>query len=191
LWAVVGLGNPGQKYARTRHNAGSLLVSRLANKWNVKLKVIDKTFRGAEVKRDDHEILLAKPRVFMNMSGAAVKRIRERYNIPLENLIIVHDDFDILLGEIRIKRAGSSGSHKGIMSVIERLETQDFARIKIGIGPVPEGIDPSDFVLSSFKERERAWLQESIDNAIKAFDIILNSSLDRAMNVYNKKRSHV
>jgi PTH1 family peptidyl-tRNA hydrolase len=166
-------------------------VSRLANKWNVKLKVIDKTFRGAEVKRDDHEILLAKPRVFMNMSGAAVKRIRERYNIPLENLIIVHDDFDILLGEIRIKRAGSSGSHKGIMSVIERLETQDFARIKIGIGPVPEGIDPSDFVLSSFKERERAWLQESIDNAIKAFDIILNSSLDRAMNVYNKKRSHV
>ncbi len=191
MWAVVGLGNPGQKYARTRHNTGSLLVSRLANKWNVKLKVIDKTFRGAEVKRDDHEILLAKPRVFMNMSGAAVKRIRERYNIPLENLIIVHDDFDILLGEIRIKRAGSSGSHKGIMSVIERLETQDFARIKIGIGPVPEGIDPSDFVLSSFKERERAWLQESIDNAIKAFDIILNSSLDRAMNVYNKKRSHV
>ncbi len=191
MLAVVGLGNPGQKYARTRHNAGSVLVNRLARRWGAKLKVMDKTFRGAEVKRDDHEILLAKPRVFMNMSGTAVKRIQERYDIPLENLIIVHDDFDILLGEIRIKRAGSSGSHKGIMSVIERLETQDFPRIKIGIGPVPEGSDPSDFVLSSFMKRERARLQESIDNAVKAFDIILNSSLDRAMNVYNKKRSHV
>jgi len=144
LWAVVGLGNPGQKYAWTRHNAGSILVNRLAGRWDTKLKVMDKTFRGAEVKRDGHEILLAKPRIFMNLSGAAVKRIQERYNIPLGNLIIAHDDFDILLGEIRIKRAGSSGSHKGVMSVIEGLETQDFPRIKIGIGPVPEGSDPSD-----------------------------------------------
>jgi len=191
LWALVGLGNPGQKYAWTRHNAGSILVNRLARRWDTKLKVMDKTFRGAEVKRDDHEILLAKPRIFMNLSGVAVKRIQERYNIPLGNLIIAHDDFDILLGEIRIKRAGSSGSHKGVMSVIERMETQDFPRIKIGIGPVPEGSNPSDFVLSPFMKSERARLQESIDNAVEAFDVILNSSLDRAMNVYNKKRSHV
>jgi len=191
LWAVVGLGNPGNKYARTRHNAGCVLVNRLARRWNTKLKVMDKTFRGAEVNRDDQEILLAKPRVFMNMSGTAVKRIQEKYHIPLENLIVAHDDFDISLGEIRIKRAGSSGSHKGLMSVIERLETQDFPRIKIGIGPVPEESDPADFVLSSFMESERGLLEESIDNAVKAFDIILNSSLDRAMNVYNKKRSHV
>lgn len=191
MWAVVGLGNPGNKYARTRHNAGCVLVNRLARRWNTKLKVMDKTFRGAEVNRDDQEILLAKPRVFMNMSGTAVKRIQEKYHIPLENLIVAHDDFDISLGEIRIKRAGSSGSHKGLMSVIERLETQDFPRIKIGIGPVPEESDPADFVLSSFMESERGLLEESIDNAVKAFDIILNSSLDRAMNVYNKKRSHV
>jgi len=189
LWVLVGLGNPGRYYAETRHNAGFIFINRCAKRWDTRLKVMDKRFRGGQVKREGQDILLAKTRVFMNMSGTAVKRIRERHPVFLEKLVIAHDDFDISLGEIRIKKGGSAGSHRGLRSVIESLGTQDFPRIKIGIGPLAQGTDPSDFVLSRFKKAEKALFRESIDNAVKAFEIILDSSFEKAMNVYNRKRS--
>jgi len=191
LWALVGLGNPGKDYSETRHNVGFMFVNRCANEWKVKLKYLDKRFRGAEAKKNENEILFAKPRVFMNMSGVAVKRIQNKYQVPLERLIVIHDDFDISLGEIRIKRGGSSGTHRGVKSVIEYLETQDFPRIRIGIGPVPEGVDPSDFVLSGFREPEKPLVRKSLDDAVAAFKMITTKSLDDAMNMYNRKRSEI
>ncbi len=191
MWVLVGLGNPGKEYEGTRHNAGFLLINRCAKKWDVRLKVMDKRYRGGQTERDGKEVLLAKSRVFMNMSGEAVMRIQEKYQVPLDQMIIAHDDFDISLGEIRIKRGGSGGSHRGIRSIIERLGTQNFPRIRIGIGPVPQGMDPSDFVLSSFRESEKKLLQESMSHAVKAIEKILDSSLDDAMNRYNRKRSEI
>ncbi|MFW6139988.1 MAG: aminoacyl-tRNA hydrolase [Acidobacteriota bacterium] len=189
MWALVGLGNPGKNYAETRHNAGFMLINRYAKKWEISLKVMDKQFRGVKTERGGQEILLAKTRVFMNMSGKAVIRIQEKHQVPLEQLVVAHDDFDIPLGEIRIKKAGSGGSHKGVRSIIESLETQNFPRIRIGIGPVPRGMDPSDFVLSRLKKSEKPLMQESINNAVEAFETILDSSFEKAMNIYNQRRS--
>ncbi len=191
MWAVVGLGNPGREYAWTRHNAGAMFINQLGNTWKSPLKVMDKKFRGAETRRERKHVLLAKSRVFMNMSGTAVERIKEKHHVPLEQLIVAHDDFDIPLGEIRIRRRGGSGTHKGVKSVIEALGTQRFPRIRIGIGPVPEGIDPADFVLSAFIEEEKPLFRETLDKAVQALEIILARSLDEAMNVYNRKRSEV
>lgn len=191
MWALVGLGNPGKDYAETRHNAGFMLVNRLARRWETHLKVMDKKFRGGKTEREGQEILLAKPRIFMNLSGKAVMRIQEKHQVPLEQLVVAYDDFDISLGEIRIKKGGSGGSHKGIRSIIESLGTQNFPRIRLGIGPVPQGMDPSDFVLSRLKKSEKPLMQESINNAADAFETILSSSFVKAMNMYNRKRSKV
>ncbi|MBD3208576.1 MAG: aminoacyl-tRNA hydrolase, partial [Candidatus Nealsonbacteria bacterium] len=119
----------------------------------------------------------------------AVVRIKEKHQVPLDQLVIAHDDFDISLGEVKIKKRGSGGSHKGIRSVIESLGTQHFPRIRIGIGPVPQGVDPTDFVLSCFKQSEKPLMKEGIDIAVKAFETILDSSFEKAMNMYNRKRS--
>jgi len=189
LWALVGLGNPGKDYAETRHNAGFMLINELARRWETRLKVMDKRYRGVKVEIEEQQVLLAKSRVFMNLSGKAVKRIQEKHQVPLEKLIVAHDDFDISLGEIRIKKGGSGGSHKGVRSIIETLRTQDFSRIRVGIGPLTEGMDPSDFVLSCFEKSEKPLMQESINKAADAFEIILSNSFVKAMNMYNRKRS--
>ncbi|MBD3413305.1 MAG: aminoacyl-tRNA hydrolase [Candidatus Aminicenantes bacterium] len=191
MWAVVGLGNPGKDYAKTRHNVGILLINQLKSRWDVRLKGMGRRFRGAKARIGKNEILLARSKDFMNRSGYAVKKIKDKYQIPLEKLIIAHDDFDLSLGEIRIKRGGSGGSHKGVRSVIENLGTQEFPRIKIGIGPVPQEQDPSLFVLSPFEEQEWPLLDESIQMSAKALDMILARSFDEAMNVYNRKRSDI
>jgi PTH1 family peptidyl-tRNA hydrolase len=186
---LVGLGNPGKDYAETRHNAGIMLINRAAKRWKIHLKVMGKSFRGGRTEIGGQEILLAKPRVFMNLSGKAVNQIQKKHQVPLEQLVVAHDDFDIPLGEIRIKKGGSGGSHKGIRSIIESLGTQKFSRIRVGIGPVPQGMDPSDFVLSRFEKSEKPLMQESINNAVEAFETILSNSFVKAMNMYNRKRS--
>jgi len=185
LWAVVGLGNPGKRYLRTRHNAGFLLVKKIAKAWEVRLRRRFYLCKGNRVTRSDGKILLAMPQTYMNRSGKAVKRILEGGETVLSNLLIVYDDLDLPLGNIRVRKDGSGGTHQGMRSVVRALESTEFPRIRVGIGPLPEDRDAADFVLSPFREEEWPLLNRSLDRACAALDLILADDIEKAMNLYN------
>jgi len=187
LWAVVGLGNPGRRYAGTRHNAGFAFIHRLARRWKVKLGETKLSARLAEVRRNDLNLLLAQPQTYMNLSGAAVKQIMDRYGMEPENLILVYDDLDLPLGEIRVRKKGSAGTHKGVRSIIAATGTTSFPRIRIGIGPLPPGEDAAGYVLAPFSRAERLALEKSFESAEAALALILEGSIETAMNRFNKK----
>jgi PTH1 family peptidyl-tRNA hydrolase len=185
VWAVVGLGNPGLKYSRTRHNVGFLFVKGLARSWGTKLR--KRRHLSKLILADHHQgqILLAAPQTFMNASGQAVVRLLENYQVRPEHTLIVYDDFDLMLGEIRIRKEGSAGSHKGMSSVIRELGTARIPRIRIGIGPLPETADPVEFVLSPFTKAEQAYLEQSLSKAFEALELVLVGEIERAMNLFN------
>ena len=187
---VAGLGNPGTEYARTRHNAGFVFVKQLAKEFTVKFKRI-KRISYAEITGGwPEKIVLALPRTYMNRSGIAVKYLLNRFPVPRENMVVVYDDFDLPLGQIRIRKRGSAGSHKGLRSIIQELGTSEFPRIRIGIGPLPEKEDPAEFVLSSFSREERLLLEESLENAREALDEILRGNAEEAMNRFNMRQKN-
>lgn len=183
---VVGLGNPGRKYAKTRHNVGFMVVDELAKKYDLKFMEKD-DYYIAEWKLEDKNIYIVKPTTYMNLSGNAVKKVVNETilkNLP-NSLIVVHDDLDMPLGKIKIKRDGSSGGHRGVQSIIDSIGTKNFIRIKIGIGKVPKEY-VSDYVLSVFTKEEKAQIKEKISEAVEAVFVVVNDGVDRAMNIYNR-----
>ncbi len=189
MWAVIGLGNPGRRYAKTRHNAGFSFVQGLARRWDVKLKKRKFGARIAEVKREADRLVLAQPQTYMNQSGMAVRAILEGYRIGPENIVVVYDDIDIPLGQIRVRKEGSAGTHKGMRSVIEEIGTRAFVRIRVGIGPRPEKEDATGFVLSPFAKEESGILKKSLAEAGEALDMIIAGRIDQAMNEFNTKEN--
>jgi peptidyl-tRNA hydrolase, PTH1 family len=187
LWAVIGLGNPGRRYAKTRHNVGFFFVQGLARRWDVKLKKRKFGARIAEVERDEDTLVLAQPQTYMNQSGVAVMAILKGYRIGPENIVVVYDDIDIPLGQIRVRKEGSAGTHKGMRSVIEEIGTRAFARIRVGIGPVSEEEDATRFVLTPFAEEESRIFKKSLAKAGEAVDMIIAGRIDQAMNEFNQK----
>jgi PTH1 family peptidyl-tRNA hydrolase len=187
LWLVVGLGNPGDEYAATRHNAGFMLVARLADAWGVELRGRLFKARTALARRGGEEALLVAPKTFMNRSGVAVREAMAGKDVPAERLIVVYDDLDIALGEIRVRRSGRPGTHKGMISVVGTIGTDAFARVRIGIGPVPAGRDAAEYVLEPFKRDERSDLAKSLEDAAEAVDMILDGRIDRAMTRFNRR----
>jgi PTH1 family peptidyl-tRNA hydrolase len=187
LWAVVGLGNPGRQYSGTRHNVGLTLVRRVAKGWKVKLRKKIFFSKAAEVERNKEKVLLAIPLTYMNKSGQAVKQILEGRRIELENLIVVYDDLDIPLGEIRVKKRGGPGNHKGMISIVQEIESEEFPRIRIGIGPLTTGENAVDYVLSRFNRLEAPLLKESLKKAQEAVELVLAGEADKAMNIYNQR----
>lgn len=187
MWAVVGLGNPGRRYSGTRHNAGFLFVRSMAKTWKIRLKKRRFSSKIGEVERKSEKIMLALPQNYMNNSGVAVKQILAGRNIRPEKLIVVYDDLDIPLGEIRIRKAGSAGTHKGMGSVVREIETTEFSRMRLGIGPLPPGEDAVDYVLSAFEKREIPLLVEGLKKAQEALELILTGSVEEAMNTYNQR----
>jgi len=185
VWAVVGLGNPGLRYASTRHNAGFLLVRRVARAWDVRLKKRRFLTKMAEAVRDGERVVLALPQTYMNESGRAVRALLEGLGLSAGRCLVVFDDADLPLGEIRIRPEGGPGTHRGMASVVAETGTSSFPRIRLGIGPVAEGEDIADFVLSPFEEDEKVRFGESLARAAEAMDLILAGRLDQAMNVYN------
>ncbi len=185
MWAVVGLGNPGRRYSETRHNVGFTVVKKTAKEWKVKLRKKIFFSKAGEVKRRDEKILLALPQTYMNKSGLAVKKILEGRDIKPEHLVVVYDDLDIPLGEIRIRKKGGPGTHKGMSSIVEEIRTQEFPRIRIGLGPLPEGANAVNYVLSSFEKAEKSRLEEGLRKAREALEMILSGEVERAMNTYN------
>jgi PTH1 family peptidyl-tRNA hydrolase len=187
LWIVVGLGNPGREYAGTRHNAGFLFIKRLARRWDVEVKKKKYSARVAEVRRGGERLVLALPQTYMNQSGVAVRKLLAAYQAPPDSAVVVYDDLDIALGQIRVRTAGSPGTHKGLGSIVAETGTTDFPRIRVGIGPLAERADAVRFVLSPFSRDERAVLDSALALAEEALEMVLDGRIDQAMNEFNRK----
>jgi len=184
---VVGLGNPGADYANTRHNAGFIALKALARNWHLKLSKRACKSRLVETEKSGERVILALPQTYMNLSGPAVKGLLIKYKIKPEKMVIIYDDLDLNLGEIRVRHKGSPGSHKGIRSIVQEIGTQVFSRVRIGIGPKPEAEKATDYVLSEFSETEKEKLQVAIDSAVQAVEMIVRGQINQAMNSFNRK----
>lgn len=187
MWAVIGLGNPGKQYAQTRHNVGFIFVRKVAKEWGIRLRKRSFSSKTNWTEKSGKKILLATPQTFMNNSGKAVKEIVSSGGISFENLVVVYDDLDISLGDIRIRKDGGAGTHRGMISIIQELGRTVFPRIRVGIGPLPPGVDATDFVLSSFLDEEKPRLEQGLSKAQKALDLILDEQIESAMNLYNQR----
>jgi PTH1 family peptidyl-tRNA hydrolase len=187
LWAVVGLGNPGKSYKNTRHNVGFALIERIAEKWGVRLRKRKHLFKAARVEREQKHVLLVKPWTYMNQSGLAIKELVRRTGVKLDQLLVVYDDLDIALGEIRIRREGGPGFHKGMISIIREIDDVRFPRIRIGIGPLPANAEATDYVLSGFEIRDEPALRRGLSKAEDALRLILDGKIAEAMNHFNRK----
>jgi len=183
LWVIAGLGNPGRRYAKTRHNAGFMVVDEISDRYRIELKERELYLMG-KGSIEGNDVILVEPLTFMNISGKAVRGVMKRYNIGPENLIIVHDDIDMETGKLKIREKGSSGGHKGIESVIEFTGSKEFIRVKIGIGR-EEGVLVEDYVLGKFRKGEVPLIREAIVRAADAVCMILKEGVDKAMNKFN------
>ena len=184
MWAVVGLGNPGLRYAGNRHNVGFMLVKQAAKAWDIRIRKPKFMAKAGEGRKAGERVVVALPQTYMNESGQAVKALLTGMEIPAERLVVVFDDVDLPLGEIRVRRDGGPGTHRGMASVVGLIGT-GFPRIRIGIGPVPEGAEITDFVLADFRPAEKKVLAGSLDRALEALELVLDGRIDEAMNRYN------
>lgn len=184
MWAVVGLGNPGLRYASSRHNVGFMLVKQAARAWDIRIRKPKYQAKTGEGRRAGERIVLALPQTYMNESGQAVKGLAVGMEIPIERLVVVFDDVDLPLGEIRVRRDGGPGTHRGMASIVAAIGPA-FPRIRVGIGPVPEGAEIADFVLGDFRAAEKKLLAGSLERALEALELVLDGRIDQAMNRYN------
>ena len=183
---IVGLGNPGAKYETTRHNAGFLCVDLLAQKHHFPIKRLKFKALCGDVTLAGHRCLVLKPQTFMNLSGEAVREAMQFYKLPPEKCILVFDDASLAPGKLRIRRQGSDGGQKGMRSIIECTNRDDFPRIKIGIGAKPSSQwDMADWVLSAFSPDELKTMRTACDAACDALELLVNGEFDRAMGQYN------
>lgn len=185
-YLIVGLGNPGAKYENTRHNAGFLCVSYLEDKLNFTAKKLKFHALIGDTKIGTYKVLVMKPQTMMNNSGVAVGECATFYKIPPENIIVIYDDISLQPGKLRIRRKGSAGGHNGIKSIIAHLGSENFPRIKIGVGAKPHpDYDLADWVLSNFPRNDIPLVKESLSNACDSLEYIVKGDLEGAMSKYN------
>ena len=185
----VGLGNPTPEYAATKHNVGFMLADRLANSisadfWREKFNAL-----VAEAFLDSEKILIVKPQTFMNLSGESVAPIVNFYKISPENLVVAHDDLDLPLGTIRLRPKGSSGGHRGVESIIQHLNNQNFPRVRIGVGRPPANWTVNHHVLSNFNQNDAEIISKTLDELVPAVISIFKDGINNAMNKFNPKRN--
>src|ERR1017187_9460628 len=183
---IVGLGNPGAEYAKTRHNAGFLLVEKLAASWKADWKN-ERKFgaRIARVEQDGRRLLLCQPETFMNLSGEAVGALKNFYQLPLDRLLVAVDDADLPLGEIRLRASGSSGGHHGLESIEQHLATRGFARLRIGIGRADGAREITDYVLGKFDSAGNELLGKVLERAADQIECWLDAGIEKAMSQFN------
>ena len=189
MFLIVGLGNPGKEYEHTRHNAGFDVIDALAEKYNI--SVTEKKHKALCGKGviEGVKVILAKPQTFMNLSGESVSELIQYYKLdPEEEMIVIFDDISLAPGNIRIRKKGSAGGHNGIKNIIAQTGTQNFMRIKVGVGEKPKGWDLADHVLGHFSKEDRAKLEDAIADAMGAAVLMLQDETDQAMNEYNSKK---
>jgi PTH1 family peptidyl-tRNA hydrolase len=182
---IVGLGNPGRDYKDNRHNVGFMLVDRLTVRLNARMSRLQAKALVASINYEGNKLILAKPQTYMNLSGQSIQGLARFYKIPLENMIVAHDDLDLPLGTIRIRPGGGPGGQKGVASTIERLGSKDFPRLRIGIGRPPGRMDPAAYVLQDFPKADLQLLSEILDRAADAVMTFVTDGLNAAMNKFN------
>jgi PTH1 family peptidyl-tRNA hydrolase len=186
LHLIVGLGNPGAEYAKTRHNAGFLLVKKLAAKWKADW-ANERKFdaRIAKVEHSGRKVLLCEPQTFMNLSGETVGALKDFYQLPLKQILVTVDDADLPLGEIRLKPKGSSGGHHGLESIEQHLVSREFARLRIGIGRKDGAREITNYVLGKFDLTENGLLEKVLERASGQIECWLDGGIERAMSQFN------
>jgi len=184
-YLLIGLGNPGREYRDNRHNLGFMVIDRLIVRLNARGMKVQSKAIVTSATYEERKLILAKPQTYMNLSGQSAQGLLNFYKIPVENMLIAHDDLDIPFGTIRIRPGGGPGGQKGMASTIERLGTKEFPRLRLGIGRPPGRMDPSAYVLQDFSRDEMKILSEIVDRAAEAALTFVVDGLNKAMNKYN------
>ncbi len=185
---IVGLGNPGRKYEKTRHNVGFMVIEALASAHRITFAEKRGAYFLGSGKINHENLLLAMPRTFMNQSGVAVKQLLDKTGVDSSQLMVVHDDIDLALGRIQIKAKGGHGGHNGILSILSALQTDRFYRLRVGVGRPPQGLDSAEYVLQPFKgEQEQDLLDAVIHRSTEALRCAVIEGPQKAMERYNQK----
>lgn len=188
---IVGLGNPGRRYANTRHNVGFWVIDCLSDQWRIPVKKEKWKSEVGEGQINGENVLLVKPQTYMNRSGESVQEICRFFQLDLDHLLVIYDDLDLPVGRIRLRAKGSSGGHNGMKSIFAHLKTEKIKRIKIGIGHPEGNADIADYVLSPFPKQELPFIEEAVERSAQAVEDWLRFDFQHAMNQYNQKPSTI
>ena len=185
MYIIAGLGNPTREYEKTRHNVGFEVIDVLADMLGTTVE--EKKFKGCYGRGiiGGEKVLLLKPQTFMNLSGESIRAASDFYKVDPEHIIIIYDDISLDVGQLRIRKKGSAGGHNGIKNIIAHLGTQEFPRIKVGVGDKPKKMDLADYVLSRFSKEDRAAMDDAFKEAAKAVEVMITDGMDTAMNQFN------
>lgn len=185
MYLIVGLGNPEEEYSKTRHNMGFNTINKISQQYNIEVKQnkFQALYGSGMIEKE--KVILLKPQTYMNLSGESVKEVAEFYNLKPEEIIVIYDDIDIEKGYIKIRKKGGAGSHNGMKSVVEELQSTDFARIRVGIGQPEFKSDMINYVIGKVPQEEQEILQQGVEKAAKAVEEILKNGIDIAMNKFN------
>ncbi|MDE7210613.1 MAG: aminoacyl-tRNA hydrolase [Lachnospiraceae bacterium] len=184
---IIGLGNPTREYQATRHNIGFDAVTRICDDYNIRLDSKEHKALCGRGYIGGEKVILAQPQTFMNLSGESVRALVDYYKLTNEDIIVIYDDIHLDVGQLRVRKKGSAGGHNGIKNIIAHLGTQDFMRIRIGVGEKPEKWDLVDYVLGHFPKEEEPVVREALERASKACECIITDGIETAMNRYNQK----
>lgn len=189
MYIIVGLGNPTKEYDKTRHNVGFSVIDVLADR--IGINVTEKKHRAycGKGMLEGQKVVLAKPQTFMNLSGESVRAIMDFYKISPEEIIIIYDDVSLEPGQLRIRTQGSAGGHNGMKNIIAHLGTQEFPRIKVGVGEKPKNMDLADYVLSHFSKGEQVQMNDAFSEAAEAVAMMVSKGMEPAMNHFNAKKN--
>ncbi len=180
---IYGLGNPGRRYANTRHNIGFMVADFLSSKWRIPFKSGTDELVFGKGTAQRAPVMLAKPQTYMNLSGMPLKRL----SFELEDLIVIHDDMDIPAGKVRVKQGGGAGGHKGLDSITCSIGADGYVRIRCGIGRPEDGSDPKDYVLGEYTQEDLPWVKKQIEDAASAVEMCLREGVAKAMNTFNRR----
>lgn len=190
MFIIAGLGNPGKRYENTRHNVGFDAIDELVDRYRIPGSGVSHKAMVGKGIMEGQKVLLAKPLTYMNLSGEAIRGLVDYYKIdPETELLVIYDDISLEPGNIRIRKKGSAGGHNGIKSIIAQLGTQNFQRIRIGVGEKPKNWDLADYVLGTFGKEDRPLVEEAIGHAAQAAAMIVRGQIDEAMNCFNRTKA--
>ena len=192
MYLIAGLGNPGKQYEATRHNMGFDVIDKLVEEFNVPQAGVKFNAMYGKGRIGGEPVILMKPLSYMNLSGGPIRDMANYFKIdPETELIVIYDDIDTEPGQLRVRKKGSAGGHNGIKSIIQQLGTQNFMRVRVGVGAKPKDWDLADYVLGRFDRDDRQLVEDAQDRACEAVEMILADSVDAAMNQFNKKMENV
>lgn len=188
MYIIVGLGNPTDKYQATRHNIGWDAITRISDDYGISLDMKKHKAICGKGSIAGEKVVLAQPMTYMNLSGESVRELMDFYKVSPEEVIVIYDDISLEVGQLRLRTKGSAGGHNGIKSIISHMGTDEFPRIKVGVGDKPKGWDLADYVLSRFQAEEQATMRDALKDTSEAVKTILTDGMNVAMNQYNKKK---